>query len=173
MRELKTQRLLLRRIRREDARRIYDCWASDPEVTPYVTWDPHDSPAVTRSVVDQWLAAYARPDTYRWGICLSDSGELIGMIDVVGYRDGCPLIGYCLGRAYWNRGYATEALRAVTEELFAAGYHTLLIEAVDENIGSNRVIRKNGFEFTGSRLPGEGERKPWKRINSYRLDREK
>ena len=75
MRELKTQRLLLRRIRQEDARRIFDCWASDPEVTPYVTWDPHDSPAVTRSVVDQWLTAYERPDTYRWGICLSDTGE--------------------------------------------------------------------------------------------------
>ena len=171
MRELKTDRLLLRKLRREDARRIYECWTSDPEVARYVTWEPHESPDVTQALVDQWLSDYARPDTYRWCICLLESDELIGMIDVVRYRDGCPVIGYCSGRVYWNSGYMTEALRAVTRELFAAGYPTLLIEAVDENIGSNRVIEKNGFEFTGSRLPGERESRAWNRVNAYRLDR--
>ena len=169
-----TRRLLLRKLRREDVRRIYDCWAADPEVTKYLTWDPHDSIAVTEAVMDLWLASYERPDTYRWGICVRETNELIGMIDVVRFTDGCPVVGYCSGKAYWNRGYMTEALGAVKKELFDAGYPAVIMEAEVQNIGSNRVIQKNGFVFTGTRpVPELTKRKPWIRtVNTYRLDRE-
>ena len=43
MRELETERLRLRAVRRGDVQRIYDFWASDPEVTKYLTWLPHAS----------------------------------------------------------------------------------------------------------------------------------
>ena len=108
MKELETERLLLRHIRRDDAQRIYDCWASDPEVTRYLTWQPHASVAVTEAIVARWLADYDKPDTYRYGIELRETGEMIGMIDVVGYHHGNPVIGYCSGRAYWGNGYMTE-----------------------------------------------------------------
>ena len=42
----------------------------------------------------------------------------------------------------------TEACKAVVEYLFAIGYKTILIEADERNIGSNRVIEKVGFKFT-------------------------
>lgn len=113
MKELETERLLLRHIRRDDAQRIFDCWASDPEVTRYLTWQPHASVAVTEAIVARWLADYDKPDTYRYGIELRETGELIGMIDVVGYHHGNPVIGYCSGRAYWGNGYMTEALKAL------------------------------------------------------------
>lgn len=172
MRELQTERLRLRRIVRGDAQRIFDCWASDPEVTKYLTWLPHASVEVTERIVDIWLADYEKPDCYRYGIELRESGALIGMIDVVGYQDGCPVIGYCSGRAYWGNGYMTEALKAVCAELFAQGFPAILIEAVDENIGSNRVIQKAGFRFTGVREAPQSAVKPQiVRMNSYRLDR--
>ena len=136
MKELETERLLLRKVRREDAQRIFDCWASDPEVTRYLTWQPHASVAMTKAVMDRWLADYDKPDTYRYGIELRETGELIGMIDVVGYHHGNPVIGYCSGRAYWGNGYMTEALKALCAALFEAGYSMIRIEAVRENIGS-------------------------------------
>lgn len=173
MRELETERLLLRRIRREDAQRIFDCWASDPEVTRYLTWQPHASVAVTEAVMKRWLADYDKPDTYRYGIELRESGELIGMIDVVGYHHGNPVIGYCSGRAYWGNGYMTEALKALCAALFEAGYSMIRIEAVRENIGSNRVIQKAGFRFANSREQPMSESKPEiMTINSYYLPRE-
>lgn len=173
MKELETERLLLRRIRREDAQRIYDCWASDPEVTRYLTWQPHASVAVTEAIVARWLADYGKPDTYRYGIELRETGELIGMIDVVGYHHGNPVIGYCSGRAYWGNGYMTEALKALCAALFEAGYSMIRIEAVRENIGSNRVIQKAGFRLANSREQPMSESKPEiVTINSYYLPRE-
>ena len=173
MKELETERLLLRRIRREDAQRIYDCWASAPEVTRYLTWQPHASVAVTEAIVARWLADYGKPDTYRYGIELRETGELIGMIDVVGYHHGNPVIGYCSGRAYWGNGYMTEALKALCAALFEAGYSMIRIEAVRENIGSNRVIQKAGFRLANSREQPMSEGKPeLVTINSYYLPRE-
>ena len=169
MKELETERLRLRRVRPDDAQRIFDYWAGDPEVTRYLTWQPHTSVAVTEEILARWLAEYGKPDTYRYGIELKETGELIGMIDVVHFTDGNPVIGYCSGRPTWGRGYMTEALRALCAAIFDEGYPAILIQAIRENIGSNRVIRKAGFAFTGSeerRVKGE-----LVTVNSYRLDR--
>lgn len=172
MRELETARLRLRKIRREDTRRVFDCWASDPEVTRYLTWPPHESVEVTAQIMDFWLAEYDKPDCYRYGIELKATGELIGMIDVVGFREGRPVIGYCSGRAYWGNGYMTEALRALVEDLFRDGCEAIEIEAMQENIGSNRVIEKAGFRLIGTATGPQSALKPQiVTVNRYRLDR--
>ena len=147
MKELETERLILRKLRSEDCDRIFSCWANDEEVTRYLTWFPHRSPVETRTVLDRWLEEYNQSDCYRFGIELKESQQLIGMLDVVDYRDGNPEIGYVLGRAYWNQGYMTEAFAAVVQYLFEEGFSCIHIRADERNIGSNAVIRKNGFEF--------------------------
>lgn len=68
------------------------------------------------------------------------------MIDVVGYHHDDPVIGYASARKYWNNGYMTEALRALKNELLEK-FAVIVIEADVNNIGSNRVIQKNGFEL--------------------------
>ena len=175
MKEIFTDRLHLRYITEADTQRIFDCWASDPEVTKFLTWYPHKSVETTKLYVAFILNEYNKTDCYRWGITLTDTGELIGMIDVVGYHKGSPVIGYCSGRAYWGNGYMTEALKAVTAQLFDDGYDTIVIEAADDNIGSNRVIRKAGFEFVDSRIAPMSEQKKDRllKINSYRLYKSK
>ena len=172
MRQLETERLKLRLIRTTDAEHIYRTWASDPEVTRYLTWQTHESPEDTRKIVDLWVSEYEKEGTYRWGIERKSDGVLMGMIDAVGFRNGVPAIGYCLGRAFWNNGYMTEALKAVISELFTEGYDAVFIEAVVENIGSNRVIEKAGFIFTGTRPAEIFPGKPWIReINTYEIHR--
>ena len=172
MRQLETERLKLRLIRTTDAEHIYRTWASDPEVTRYLTWQTHERPEDTRKIVDLWVSEYEKEGTYRWGIERKSDGVLMGMIDAVGFRNGVPAIGYCLGRAYWNNGYMTEALKAVISELFTEGYDAVFIEAVVENIGSNRVIEKAGFIFTGTRPAEIFPGKPWIReINTYEIHR--
>lgn len=148
MKEFDSKRLHFRRIQPEDSKRIFECWASDDEVTRYVTWPTHQNAETTAYVVDMWIKEYDDPACYRYGIELKETGELIGMIDVVGYIDGNPEIGYVLGRAYWSSGYMTEALQALTQYLFSEGFDTAVIEADERNIGSNSVIRKKDFVFT-------------------------
>lgn len=171
MKELETRRLKLRKITAADTRTIFDTWASDPQVTEYLTWNPHESVEITEKIVASWLEDYEKEDCLRWGIQRKWDKKLIGMIDIVGYHHGAPVIGYCSGKKYWNRGYMTEACRAVVEELFALGFGTVVIEAMKDNIASSRVIEKVGFtkvlEYTQEKI---SEAKPYSaEMNSYRI----
>ena len=61
----------------------------------------------------------------------------------------------------------TPATKAVVDKLFKDGYETIVIEAAVTNIGSNRVIEKNGFKKVltyNKELKGQDIE-----INSYRL----
>ena len=142
-----TKRLILRRLTNEDANSIYNNWANDPEVTKYMTWNAHKSIEDTKQILAIWLKEYKEPKTIRYGIVRKENNELIGAIDVVGYIDNSPVIGYCLSRKYWNQGYMTEACKALVDYLLAIGYKSILIEADERNVGSNRVIEKVGFKF--------------------------
>ena len=117
---LYTKRLNLRPITMNDCEQIFSCWASDKEVTKYLTWHAHKNIETTKNIVSNWISQY---------------------------KNNNPVIGYVLGKAYWNNGYMTEALKAVLDRLFCDGYSRILIEADEKNIGSNCVIRKNEFKF--------------------------
>ena len=85
-----------------------------------------------------------------------DGDVLIGCVSLD--RDSfneTPRIGYWLGRAFWRRGYATEAARAI----IAHGFDVLGLARVDgthflENPASGAVLRKLGF------VPVEDEPSP-------------
>ena len=50
-------------------------------------------------------------------------------------------------KKYWNNGYMTEACKCLLNYLFSNGYTEVKIDAMVENIGSNRVIQKCGGIF--------------------------
>lgn len=147
MKELETKRLRLRKLTENDAPKIFNGWANDPEVTKFLTWEPHETVATTQAILTSWLVAYQDEQTVRYGIESKATDELLGMIDVVKFWDGSPVVGYVLGKQYWNQGYMTEAFGAVVAYLFELGYPQIFIEAENNNIGSNSVIKKNGFKF--------------------------
>ena len=144
---LLTGRLILRHIRENDVKAIYENWASNPNVTRYVTWQTHKNIEETQQIVDRWLNEYKNPKTIRYGITLKGEDKLIGAIDVVNYVDNKPEIGYCLSEKYWNKGYMTEACNSLVNYLFDIGYDTVIIRANENNIASNKVIQKCGFDF--------------------------
>ena len=146
---IETKRLILRSPKESDAEPMFSNWANDPEVTKYLTWNPHESVDVTKLIVSRWLKEEEDPKTVRFVITIKGNDEPVGSIDVVGYHDGDPEIGYCLSRKLWGQGYMTEACQAVMAYLFALGHKRILIDAAEDNIGSNRVIAKCGFRFVG------------------------
>ena len=145
---LVTDNCVLRKVKKEDAEPMFRNWASDPEVTKYLTWNPHENIEVTKMIINHWLEEEKDSKTIRFVITLKDCGEPIGCIDVVNYIEDNPEIGYCLSRKYWNKGLMTEACKVFIKYLFDIGFTKVLIKAVVENIGSNRVIEKCGFKFT-------------------------
>ena len=141
---LETERLILRPFTLDDAEAMFSGWASDDEVTKYLTWPTHTSIEQTKAILTRWVAEYEQPERLNFAIVLKGEDKLIGGIDVVRYVDGMPVIGYNLARAYWGRGIMTEACRRVLDYLFSQGYAAVKIDAIVENIGSNRVIQKCG-----------------------------
>ncbi len=174
MYEIKTERLLLRRVTADDTKAVFDTFARDPEVTKYLTWEPHEDISVTEEIMQYWLKEYKKDNCYRYVLERLSDNAFMGMIDVVGFHHGNePIIGYCMGKIYWNNGYMTEAFHSVLDRLFSDGYDTVLIEAAADNIGSNRVIQKNGFRLISWREDALSESKPEPvTINTYRLRRE-
>jgi RimJ/RimL family protein N-acetyltransferase len=150
---LETGRLILRRFTVGDAEDMYRNWASDPEVTRYLTWPCHISSKATAELLAAWVEKYAEGDYYNWAIEFKETGTVIGSISVVKLDEiiNAAEIGYCLSRAYWGRGIMPEALRAVMDYLFdeaevnrIAAYHDV------NNPKSGRVMQKAGMQYEGT-----------------------
>ena len=129
---LETEGLILRRFTRDDAAAMYRNWASDEEVTRFLTWPTHRGPGDSEAVLRKWEAAYADERFYQWAIVPKESGEPIGSISAVQVEERIDMvqIGYCIGRAWWHRGITSEALRAVLDFFF-------------DRVGANRVEAKH------------------------------
>lgn len=151
---IETDRLILRRYKIEDADAMYKNWASDSEVTKFLTWQPHSSVDVSRSIIEDWLKKYSDKKYYQWAIVLKDNGnEPIGGISVVHMNEDISMvhIGYCLGRAWWRRGIMSEALKAVTDFMF----DTVEVNRVEarhdpRNPNSGKVMQKCGMKYEGT-----------------------
>ena len=99
-RRLETERLVLRRLTASDADKVFKNWASDPEVTRFLTWPTHTNVEDTKHIIGTWLPLYEKKDYYHWAITLKESGEPIGTIHGLANDDlESVQIGYCLGRA--------------------------------------------------------------------------
>ena len=150
---IETERLVLRRFEPDDAEAMYKNWASDPEVTKFLTWPPHKSVDITRKLIDMWVSEYSQPDSYSWVIVLKEINEPIGSIAVVKLDEATSTaqIGYCLGREWWHRGIMTEALGAVIDFAFdEIGANR--VEAVHDpnNPNSGKVMLKCGMKYEGT-----------------------
>ncbi len=151
---IETERLILRRFRLEDAPAMYKNWASDPEVTKYLTWPTHPGEEVSRRVLADWVKSYEKDDYYQWAIVPKENGdEPIGAIAAVHLDDDVSLvhIGYCIGRAWWHRGIASEALKAVMDFFFDR-VQANRVEARHDprNPRSGMVMKKCGMKYEGT-----------------------
>ena len=150
---IETDRLILRKAVRDDAEPMFRNWASNPEVTKYLTWPAHSSIAVSEMVIGGWVQEYEKDSYYQWMIELKEIREPIGSISVVRLNDHVEEaeIGYCIGRHWWHRGITTEALAAVIEYLFTeAGMNRVAARHDPNNPHSGMVMRKCGMKYEGT-----------------------
>ena len=150
---IETYRLILRRAVREDAEPMFRNWASDPEVTKFLTWPTHNNIAVSEMVIGSWLQEYEKESYYQWMIELKEIGQPIGSISVVRQNDRVEEaeIGYCIGSQWWHRGIMTEALSAVIEYLFTeVGMNRVAARHDPNNPHSGGVMRKCGMKYEGT-----------------------
>lgn len=143
-RPIKTERLLLRAVKKEDYKDMY-LYTKKEEVSRYVSWNVHKSSEETKALCEMWAGEYENPDRYNWAIVLN--GRVIGSIDIVKIVGSSAVIGWQLDSDFWNKGIMTEAAAAVRDYMFLeVGIDALFASFIKENAGSGRVMAKIGMK---------------------------
>ncbi len=145
---VETRRLTLRAPGLQDCPRIA-ALANDPDIARMTLRMPHpfgvgDAEAFVVSVAGQ---DPARATTFL--IEHEDHGP-VGVLGLFQDKDPVPETGYWIGREFWGRGLATEALEGALvwaskrwkRRALVAGHFT-------DNPASGRVMEKAGFLYTG------------------------
>ncbi|MGN0429711.1 MAG: GNAT family N-acetyltransferase [Acetatifactor sp.] len=142
---LTTPRLLLRETTPEDVDAFLSIY-SDPAITRYTEalYPREEEIAYTRDYIRNMYEFYGFGI---WTVIERSTGVIIGRAGLTmreGYED--PELGYVIGTPWQNKGYATEALRAILtyakEEL---GLDTLRALVKPDNKKSRHLLEKLGF----------------------------
>ncbi|MEN8701568.1 GNAT family N-acetyltransferase [Bacillus infantis] len=145
--EIETDRLLLRKVKLEDAADILR-YLSDPEVTKYYGLEPFADLEDARSEIGWYERILKEGTGVRWGISLKGGKELIGSCGFLNMDSGHfrADIGLELNPAYWNQGIGTEAIEAIIRYGFD-NLNLMRIQALIEpaNLQSQRLFGKCGF----------------------------
>lgn len=148
-----SQRLYLRPLKEADCTEIYLGWLNDPDISRFLETR---HAAQTLETIKTFVAAInARPNEHLFGIFLKDSDRHIGNIKVGPVGTYHPLADVSLligARDCWGRGYATEAIVAVSRHALANfGVRKLSASMYEANQGSCRAFLKAGYSPEGLR----------------------
>jgi ribosomal-protein-alanine N-acetyltransferase len=148
--KFETARLIARQPRPEDAADVLEAYAGDPVATRYLAWAPYTSTEVLAGFLRGRQAAWETGDGhYAYLLCERGSDKPIGSIGVF-VDEPKAMFGYVLGRNYWGRGYAAEALAFLVN--WAAAQPRVCrawAYCAVENPSSARVMEKAGLEREG------------------------
>ena len=150
---IETERLILRKARPQDAQAMFDNWASDDNVTKFMTWQTYTAIEEAHWRISYLVGEYANDNCYEWFIDLKEIGQPIGSIGAVRVEDDVQLahIGYCIGSRWWRQGITTEAFRALIPFFFEeVGADRVEARHDPANPNSGRVMRACGLTYEGT-----------------------
>ena len=148
--KLETKRLILRRLEESDLDAMYEI-ISDSWLSKYIQF-----PRLSKDEELEYIRFLIKEADVsaeeKWVIELKENHEPIGNISVndVNKRNNFCTIGYVVRYKYWGKGYATEALKTISDYLLnEIKYY--LVEGVcnERNLQSSRVLIKAGFKKDG------------------------
>jgi len=165
---LETERLILRAPRLEDAK-VLAALANDKRIAENTRRIPFP---YKRSDAEDFITAVNVPAGGEIAFLITlREGTVVGACGIA-MQDGAPDVGYWLGVKHWNKGYATEATRAVIDFAFTElGHDTLHAGARVTNPASRRILEKCGFQWMAvglCRIRALNSSAP---IDRFRLDR--
>ncbi|MCZ8087945.1 MAG: GNAT family N-acetyltransferase [Brevundimonas sp.] len=147
---IETRRLALRAPQPQDVPRLA-AMADDYDIARMTCRMPH--PFGCREA-ERFIVDVAAQDPRRGQTFLIEH-ERLGPVGVVGAfmaDDPCPEVGYWVGRDFWGRGIATEALEGVLAWTRSRWRRRAAVAGhFADNPASGRVLEKAGFLYTGER----------------------
>ncbi len=151
--ELRTERLILRRYRSEDAEPLHRRLGTDPAMAQYSGWNPYATLEAAQETVRQFIDSYEDERAYSWVMDVDD--VVVGTIGAYDYQDDHIEVGFSIVQGRRGRGLATEALRKVLEYLTEnEGIPCVIAWCASENIGSRKALEKAGMRLVRTEKNG-------------------
>jgi len=142
---LESARLLLRPLTLADAHHFTGLFDGDWDAVRQTGRMPYPP---TEPAIRRWIAGHIGARNHAFLLIRKEDRAVLG-----GGGFGGPArvaeLGYGLGRAYWGRGYATEAVGAMLDHARTLGLHRLEAYSFVDNPASARVLEKAGFVDLG------------------------
>jgi len=143
-----SERLILREYTEADFEGVHT-YAKDPQTVQFMTWGPN-LPKDTRNFI-QLAIAQQKVDpriNFHFVVTLQDTLQIIGGcgIHIRRPEHRSAEIGYCFNRNFWGQGFATETMGTLLKFGFEQlNLHRIIATCDPRNIGSERVMQKNGL----------------------------
>jgi [ribosomal protein S5]-alanine N-acetyltransferase len=140
---IKTNRLLLRRARLDDAAEMHKILSNEAAMR-YWSSPPHRELAQTQAWIADMVAAAQNASE---DFIIEIDGRIAGKVGAY----SLPEFGYILHPDFWGRGFATEAVRAYLQHVWQNRPDIAALSAdIDpRNVASVRLVEKLGFHETG------------------------
>lgn len=143
-----TERLHLRRLLPEDRQDVF-LYASDPEVTLYMTFPTANKPEDSDVFLVGSQELMNQGTEFHWAIEIKGSSGMVGVISFRRSTHGLEF-GWILNRDYWNKGYMTEAARELLRWGFEEeGAWRVWATCNVNNPASAQVMQKIGMTEEG------------------------
>lgn len=149
--KLETQRLILDKLKLEDAALITS-YMSEKEMSEHTLTIPN--PYLEKHAIG-WIEnsymKFEKGTAFVFGIRIKETNTLVGAIDFnIDQHNQRAVFGYWIAKDFWNKGYMTEALKAV----ISFGFNDLKLNKIFanhlvENIASGLVMQKAGMKLEG------------------------
>lgn len=146
-RKIDSARLTLRPIAPQDVYDMYE-YGSDEESCRYLRWGPYKSVEEAKIWIEGKIKD-CNPDELLYGVVERESEKLIGAVRAyrLGFQGRTADISYILNQKFGGKGYAAEAVRALTDLLFEiVGVEQVFADVDEENSGSLKLLQRLGFE---------------------------
>ena len=148
---LETERLILREMQPSDFDALCRIMQDEETMTAY---EGAFSDEEVQAWLDRQLERYRKWGFGLWAVILKENGAMIGQcgLTMQPWKGEDVLeIGYLFERAYWHRGYATEAARACRVYAFDTLDAKEICSIIrDTNTASQNVALRNGMKKTDS-----------------------
>ncbi len=134
-----------------DAKDIHE-YASDTDVSRFIGWPLMDTVSDTRKHIEEMLEREAAGTHLYATVILKSTNEVIGTALVFNFewQDKHAEIGYVFHKRHWGRGYCTQTVALMSDFAFESlKLHRIHARVAHANIGSVRVLEKNGFKLEG------------------------
>lgn len=128
-------------------------YASDKDVKRFIGWNLMHNLNETREHVETMINRELAGTHLYASVVTKATQEIIGTVMLFNFDEEAnhAEIGYVFCKDHWGKGYGTESVELVTDFAFKTlNIHKLNARVTDANIGSARVLEKNGYELEGT-----------------------